>query len=234
MEWDRPVGRSWTRRVERDDRPSATIGQDHGTEPAMDHAHGSDHDLHPDRRRPSRGARALAGGVTLAAVLAACTNPPDPTVADSAPTAPAPAPAPADPAGMAPTTAAAATHAALLTAARAGDWDAMAALLPADGVFTASFGADADPIAYYRSLPRDPLPEIVVVLESPAGRVGDMTVWPDLHARDPFVITDTERPDLDRRFGRESVDAWIGAGAYLGWRVGITDDGTWRFMVAGD
>jgi hypothetical protein len=61
-----------------------------------------------------------------------------------------------------------------------------------------------------------------------------MTVWPELHARDPFVVDASERPDLDRRYGPESVDAWIEAGAYLGWRVGIMDDGTWRFLVAGD
>ena len=126
------------------------------------------------------------------------------------------------------------TQQALADAVRDGDWDGIAALLPADGAFTAAFGAPADPIAYYRSLERDPLAEWLVVLTQPAGRVQELTVWPELHARDPFVITSAERPRLAAAFGEEFLRNWEAAGAYLGWRAGFDADGTWRFMVAGD
>ncbi len=60
------------------------------------------------------------------------------------------------------------------------------------------------------------------------------TVWPELAVRDPFVIDDAERPDLEAAFGAEALAAWESAGRYLGWRAGFDDDGTWRFVVAGD
>jgi hypothetical protein len=127
-----------------------------------------------------------------------------------------------------------ATQQALTDAVRAQDWDAIAALLPADGRFTAGFGAPDDAIAYYRGLARDPLAEWLVVLTQPAGRVQELTVWPELHARDPFVIGDGERDRLSAAFGEEFLRTWEQAGAYLGWRAGFDADGTWRFMVAGD
>ncbi len=137
-------------------------------------------------------------------------------------------------AGSTVTPAVRAAQRALTEAVRAQDWDAIAALLPADGRFTAGFGAPEDPITFYRSLPRDPLAEWLVVLTQPAGRVGELTVWPELHARDPFVIGDAERPRLEAAFGAEFLRNWQGAGSYLGWRAGFDPDGTWRFMVAGD
>ena len=131
--------------------------------------------------------------------------------------------------------AAAATRDALRAAAAAGDWDAVAALLPEDPeAFTASFGGTDDPIAFYRSLPEDVLAEVAALLDGPSGRIGDLTVWPELHARTPFAITEDERAGLEARFGAEAVRGWEAAGAYLGWRIGIQDDGTWRFLVAGD
>lgn len=130
---------------------------------------------------------------------------------------------------------AARTRDALRAAAAAGDWDAVGALLPDDAdAFTASFGGTDDPIALYRGLPEDVLGEVVALLDGPSARLGDLTVWPDLHARTPFVITDAERPGLEARYGAEAVRGWEAAGAYLGWRIGIQDDGTWRFLVAGD
>jgi hypothetical protein len=127
-----------------------------------------------------------------------------------------------------------ATQRALTDAVRAADWDAIRSLLPADGRFTAGFDAPADPIAYYRALERDPLEEWLTALTQPPGRVAELTVWPQLHARDPFTISDEERPRLAAAFGEDSLLGWEAAGAYLGWRAGFDADGTWRFMVAGD
>lgn len=200
-----------------------------------------------DRRRPS----ALIVLAT-ALVIAACGDPgpeatsppaaapgaPDPgapPVVEPAP--PVAGPAPADPE---PPTApdvpepVLAAQQALLAAVRSGDWDEVAALLPSDGAFRAGFGNPEDPIEFFRSLPRDPRPEWIVILTQPPGRVLDLTVWPELYAREAFVIGADERAALETAYGAESIRGWEAAGMYLGWRAGFDADGTWRFMVAGD
>jgi hypothetical protein len=118
-----------------------------------------------------------------------------------------------------------------------GDWSQVYALVPADGEFLVASGEEAaDPVAVLRALPRDPRPELLIALMQRPGRIDGVTgtVWPELAVRDPFVIDDAERPDLEAAFGAEAVAAWESAGRYLGWRAGFDDDGTWRFVVAGD
>jgi hypothetical protein len=78
------------------------------------------------------------------------------------------------------------------------------------------------------------LAEIVALLEGPFAQLDDFFVWPDLHGRVPFEVSDEERAELEARYGAESIAQWEGAGSYLGWRIGITEDGDWRFLVAGD
>ncbi len=36
-------------------------------------------------------------------------------------------------------------------------------------------------------------------------------------------------PDLD-----QDLQGWIDAGDYMGWRIGVAEDGTWKFFIAGD
>lgn len=195
--------------------------------------------------RPARGLRLLAvvTAATMAAALAAgCAR--ETVIAEPPAPQPAPSPVPTpSPTTPAPTEdaddvdlpdAVAATRDALLAAALAEDWDALALLLPTDGAFTASFGAEDDPIAYYRSLPRPMLPDLVTILEAPAAELEGLYVWPDLHARIPFAVSDDERGQLEARYGADFVSAWEQQGSYTGWRVGIEPDGTWRFLVAGD
>lgn len=194
--------------------------------------------------RPARSLRLVTVAVVAATTLAVgcardsgVAEPPVPQATPStAPTPPEPtAPEPTDDVdGIDLPDAVAATRDALLVAARAEDWDALAALLPADGGFTASFGAEDDPIAYYRSLPRPMLPDLVTILEAPAAELEGLYVWPDLHARIPFAVSDDERGALEARYGADFVAAWEQQGSYTGWRVGIEPDGTWRFLVAGD
>jgi hypothetical protein len=124
-------------------------------------------------------------------------------------------------------------RAALLAAAEAGDWDAVDALIPVDALFTSNFGGDTDHLAYFRSV--DGLSdEVVDLLEGPFAQVDDLFVWPELHARVPFAIEDSERAELEARHGADALAQWEAAGAYLGWRIGITTSGDWLFLVAGD
>jgi hypothetical protein len=127
------------------------------------------------------------------------------------------------------------SHGLLQDAVRRQDWSAIEALLPADGDFLVATGLRTeDPIGTLRALPRDPLPEWALALGARPGRTTGTTVWPELAVRDPFLILDEERSGLAATFGAEQVRAWEAAGRYLGWRAGFDDDGTWRFIVAGD
>jgi hypothetical protein len=127
-----------------------------------------------------------------------------------------------------------ATRAALLEAARAGDWDAVGALIPTDTPFNSNFAGEADHIAYYRSLETDVFAEIVALLDDPFVTLDDITVWPELYARVPFAFGSDEREELEERFGAERLAEWEGAGEYLGWRIGILASGEWIFLIAGD
>ena len=103
------------------------------------------------------------------------------------------------------------TASAIRDAALAGDWEALRALVPADG-FTASFGGTDDPIAYYQQLQAegtDVLGILAGLLDGPAAAVPDTDLW---------------------AWPREFVES----DGYYDWRVGITADGTWRYFVAGD
>jgi len=179
----------------------------------------------------------------LVVAMAACSDmsgTPDPAPAPAPAPAPVPAPSPAPQPAPAPDPLASlpdavlATRAALLDAARAGDWDAFGSLIPTDGTFTSNYGGDTDHLAFYRALDTDVLAEVVALLEGPFGQISDVVVWPDLHARDPFTIGADERPGLEDRFGADAIAGWEAAGAYLGWRIGITEAGAWIFLVAGD
>ena len=101
---------------------------------------------------------------------------------------------------------------ALLDAADRRDWDALAALLPADGQFSSNFGGETDHIGHYQRLTAEGSDVLAILgdlldgtpLQDPNA---DLWVWPAEH---------------------------LTAAEYLGWRVGVTGDGTWRFFVAGD
>ena len=169
---------------------------------------------------------------TAPAPLPEPTPAPAPAPDTSAEVEPDPQPAP-DPLDAI-TPAARATRDALLEAARAEDWDAVAALIPGDTLFTSNYGGDDDHIAYYRALDDDVLAEVVALLEGDLAQVDDITVWPELHARVPFAFGADERAALEERYGVDALTEWEAAGAYLGWRIGITDAGEWVFLVAGD
>lgn len=188
----------------------------------------------------------LSAAFAIVVAMAACADTaPDDTDGPAAPpaveqpapapdTAPEPAPDPLD----ALTPEARATREALLEAAGADDWDAVASLIPTDAMFTSNYGGETDHVAYYRGLDEDVLAEVVLLLEAPFDYVGDIQVgevfvWPELHARVPFVVSEDERASLIERYGADALADWEAAEAYLGWRIGITTDGDWLFLVSG-
>jgi hypothetical protein len=192
-----------------------------------------------------RGEPPLARLTAVFAIVVAMAACSDTTTAPTPEPAPAPAPAPAPDPGPAPIpepdpldtlpAEVFSTRMALLDAARAGDWDAIGALLPDDPTdFSSNFAGETDHVAYYRSLDVDVLAEIVALLEGPFVTDGDTTIWPELHTRVPFAFGADERDELEARYGADRLAQWEAAGAYLGWRIGIDESGDWLFLVAGD
>lgn len=192
-----------------------------------------------------RGEPPLARLTAVFAVviaMAACSDTSTAPLPEPAP-APAPAPAPEPPQIVPPAqpdpldalpAEVLATRDALLAAARAGDLDAFGALIPTETMFNSNFGGETDHLAYYRSLEIDILAEVVALLEGPFAVEGDIVVWPDIFLRVPFAFGPDERADLVARYGADRLAEWEAAGDYLGWRLGITTDGYWLFLVAGD
>jgi hypothetical protein len=139
----------------------------------------------------------------------------------------------AQPVGLPP--AVAETHAALLAAAEAGDYEALRPLIPASG-FSYTFGLpdEGGPIAYWQQVEQEsgdsPIETLARILRMPYTLAGGTYIWPFAYDKAQEELTDHEREILG-----DLADDYSGAGSgYLGWRAGIEPDGTWRFFIAGD
>jgi hypothetical protein len=130
-------------------------------------------------------------------------------------------------------------RAAMLDAALARDYDALAALADREQ-FTYTFGVPHPdgPAGYWRDASargeRDPAELLAALLQLPHTRQGGTYVWPFAFDRPPASLTEAERRQLERIATPEAIAGWEQAGSYLGWRAGITRDGRWLFFVAGD
>jgi hypothetical protein len=130
------------------------------------------------------------------------------------------------------------TRAAIITAANARDYVALAALIP-DSVFTFSYGSGDSAIDYWKDLEaagETPLETMAGLLALRHTRARDIYVWPWAYDRDPANLTSAQKDALAGAGAatREQLDQMGELGHYLGWRVGIRRDGTWVFFVAGD
>jgi hypothetical protein len=214
--------------------------------------------LTPLRRR-SAAIRLLALPVVTAALLTGCGGgeeaatpaaPPvqEPPVAVTEPAVPpaepAPSAPPAEPAPPAASTpaelpaAVAQTRDAILAAAHARDYNRLESLLDPD-TFSYSFGESGDPAGYWRELEEDGHVPILgdflpVILSMRFARIDDMYVWPAAHAKAPVDWTEEDLADIRMLYPEEDIQSFEQAGGYLGYRVGIREDGTWIFFVAGD
>lgn len=126
-------------------------------------------------------------------------------------------------------------RAALLAAADAGDYDALAQLADPDG-FEYTFGGPVEggPAAYWRRAEasgEEPTPAdaLASILRMPYTLSRGIYVWPFAYDKTEDELTAYERKLLDP-LGRGGAFA----DGYLGWRAGIQPDGSWVFFVAGD
>jgi hypothetical protein len=126
-------------------------------------------------------------------------------------------------------------RAAMLTAALAGDYDALAQLGdPTEFEYTFGEQVDGGPAAYWRQAEargEDPTPAeaLAAVLRMPYTLSRGIYVWPFAYDKTEDELTSYER-GLLRPLGAGGAFA----DGYLGWRAGIRPDGRWVFFVAGD
>ena len=132
------------------------------------------------------------------------------------------------------------------TAARAGDWDALAALAMAGD--TPFWGAidvemtEAELAAYWRAeADQEPLADVLLGLlavpdwyETTATAADGSDVAIHVTPRFMHEPTAESRAALEAELGAEYVEAQLADGQYLGYRLGITADGDWQFFVTGD
>jgi hypothetical protein len=129
---------------------------------------------------------------------------------------------------------AAATHAALLQAARTGDYEALRPLVPEDE-FSYTFGTPdpEGPIAHWQRVEAEtgesPIAILERILELPYTLSAGTYVWPFAYDKQEDQLTDYERELLG-----DLAESFLPETGYLGWRAGITPDGRWLFFIAGD
>lgn len=121
------------------------------------------------------------------------------------------------------------------------------ALAGAEG-FTYSFGDAGDPARYWRRLERAPLRRREKVLallvetlrleacnqpyQPQPGRELVLYAWPAAQCND---ADDDDWAALEPLYGSKAIAAMRSGGSgFIGYRVGITEDGDWQFFVAGD
>jgi hypothetical protein len=125
-------------------------------------------------------------------------------------------------------------RAALLGAAQAKDYQALAKL--ADPTFKYTFGSpfSGGPAAYWRQAEQQgqqPLEALAAILELPYTLSRGMYVWPFAYDKTADEITQYEAQLLKRI---PPGDVTVGSAGYLGWRAGILPDGSWIYFVSGD
>ena len=128
----------------------------------------------------------------------------------------------------------------MVEAARVCDFDALETV--AGPGFTASFGGDdpAELWIYEEEQGYEPMAWLMKVLDLPHGtREVDgetLYIWPAAAAYDGGWDTMPEEyvDDLRAVYDEDDFEGFRQFGAYIGYRVGIYENGDWSFFVVGD
>ena len=134
---------------------------------------------------------------------------------------------------------------AILQAAKMGDLNALKQVLADNKLVPSfSFGGEKDPLAFWKQSSadktgRDILAEMVRVFSSGfvlfgAGTPNAVYIWPYHFAYPLDKLTPAQEVELYLLITPEERKAMIDAGGYIGYRGGISPNGTWQFFVAGD
>lgn len=126
-------------------------------------------------------------------------------------------------------------RARLIGLAQACDFEGLAEATGED--FTFSFGASEDPAAYWRDLEANGTPITAILIhlldmDHAVEEGPEFTVWPAV-----FVLgedaSEAQWTQVEAIHTAEEIAGYRQDG-YLGWRTGITADGEWQYLVAGD
>lgn len=127
----------------------------------------------------------------------------------------------------------AATRQTLFEAAVSCDYETLAGIVSRDGT-TTGFGTSPAPDLWIEAARngQDPLLTLAWLLNTRPAASDGVWSWPAVHV-DP--ADEESWAELDSVFPADVIDQLRRfPDSYLGYRVGITDDGTWQFFVAGD
>lgn len=139
----------------------------------------------------------------------------------------------------------AATRARILAAARTGRLDALVGVMQSSETMPVfSIHGDKDPTTYWRenypdSQGLEVLAIVIEVLETgfvhvDQGTPDEMYVWP-YFARVPLkTLTPAQKVELFKFITGSDYKEMLNAGAYNFFRIGIGQDGSWRFVMTGD
>lgn len=135
------------------------------------------------------------------------------------------------------------TRQRIVAAATACNFDRLGEIASADGSgFTFSFGNGGEPAQHWRRLELtgdEPLRYLVELLSRPYRRVPGAApaifAWPSAHGFDDWnAVPKADREALRPLYGDSDLASFDAAGTYLGYRIGIRQDGAWLYFVAGD
>jgi hypothetical protein len=130
------------------------------------------------------------------------------------------------------------TRDAIIAAAMACDFDMLESV--AGESFSTSFGGGgSENLSIWNDRGLDPTVTLLHLLDMSHATVpdpaGDIYVWPAAYAYATWEQVDQD--DLDELamiHSEGELDSFASANGYLGWRIGISEDGTWLFFIAGD
>ena len=133
------------------------------------------------------------------------------------------------------------TRQEIVAAAVACDYDALSEL--AGDEFSYTFGrAEQPPGEYWRDLEargEDPLRALVELLNVPYGTIdiegAALYVWPSAFTYESWdAVPEEDKRALESLYDEEDFEAFETSGSYLGYRIGIREDGRWLYFIAGD
>jgi len=130
------------------------------------------------------------------------------------------------------------TRDAIIAAATACDFDMLESI--AGESFSTSFGGGgSENLSIWNDEGLDPTVTLLHLLDMShatiQGAAGEIHVWPAAYAYETWEQVDQD--DLDELamiHSEDELDSFASADGYLGWRIGISEDGTWLFFIAGD
>lgn len=131
------------------------------------------------------------------------------------------------------------TRQAIYNALQADNHAALGRLIkPTQFKYTFGENIPAGPIAYWQEQrkegPRDPFAEMKKVLQMPYDKQLSYYVWPGVFVRGAEEWTAEDKETLAKIATVEEIKGYKDFGAYIGYRVGIHEDGTWVYFIAGD